>query len=99
MIAHFAEVVSTMAFTPETRKSQNYVQRLPKRALYDEESVYHAIDQCPVTHVTFKLPDESEDFPCAYNDSSLRKELPQADERANTPAAIIPMIFARKDQM
>lgn len=53
-----------MDFTPQSRKDQNCVQRLAQRGRYDEEAVFGAVDECPVAHVTFALPEESNDYPC-----------------------------------
>lgn len=53
-----------MAFEPASRKEQHYVNRLKDRASYDEVAVFSAVDQCPVAHVTFKLPEEVDDYPC-----------------------------------
>lgn len=92
-----------MAFEPSSRKAPNRVQRLAQRAAYDEESVYAAIDRAAICHATFRLPQsedaqsDADDWPSESIRQLRRKKSDIVD--IDFPAAIIPMIFGRKDNV
>jgi nitroimidazol reductase NimA-like FMN-containing flavoprotein (pyridoxamine 5'-phosphate oxidase superfamily) len=52
-----------MAYQPTGKNPPNEVHRLKDRGRYDEETIFSILDAGTVGHVTFKLPEEDNDWP------------------------------------
>jgi len=50
-----------MDYEPSSPSAPNAIHRLKDRGRYDQETVFSVLDQGTVAHVTFRLPQDSDD--------------------------------------